>query len=48
MQLHPILQLKYKLDPRIPRFYKFLAVYTRLMIILGVSFFALRKYRNLD
>ncbi len=48
MKLHPLLQLKYKLDPQIPRFYKFLVIYTRLMIIMGVSFLYLRDHPNLE
>ena len=41
------MQLKYKMDPQIPRFYKFLMLYTRLVIIMGISFITLRHHEIL-
>lgn len=46
LYLHPLMQLKYKMDPQIPRFYKFLMLYTRLVIIMGISFITLRHHES--
>lgn len=48
MLLHPLFQLKYRLDPQLPRFYRFLILFTRVMIIFCICFFSLRKHPNLD
>lgn len=42
------MQLKYKMDPAIPRFYKFLMLYTRIIIIMGICFVALRDYDSFE
>ncbi|CDW84325.1 rej domain containing protein [Stylonychia lemnae] len=46
MQIHPLFQIKYSFDPQLPRFYKFMFLYTRIMIILGVSFYFTRNYND--
>jgi hypothetical protein len=46
MLLHPIFSLKYKLDPHLSRFYRFLLLFTRLNINLGLSFLILRNLPN--
>lgn len=48
MQLHPLFSFKYKLDIQIPRIYKFIVLYTRLMIIMGGTFLFLRNSSILD
>mmetsp|Transcript_23891 Transcript_23891/g.18241 ORF Transcript_23891/g.18241 Transcript_23891/m.18241 type:complete len:112 (+) Transcript_23891:1210-1545(+) len=41
-QLHPIFSLNYKHDLQVSRFMRFLVLYTRLMLIMGLSFLILR------
>lgn len=41
--LHPLFSLKYRLDPALPRVYKFLILFTRIMIMFGLSFYFLRN-----
>lgn len=48
MLLHPVFQLKYRMDPETPRFARFLMLYTRIMILFGISFFALKDVKNLE
>lgn len=42
MLLHPLFQLKYRMDPHISRFYRFLFLYTRLSIAFAITFFVMR------
>lgn len=46
MLIHPLFQLKYRLDPHIPRFYRFLVLFTRTNICFGLAFFLLREIPN--
>eukprot|EP00347_Sterkiella_histriomuscorum_P001938 403370091 len=48
IKLHPLSQLKYNFDPEMPRFYKFLYLYTRAMILLAISFFFISEYKDID
>jgi hypothetical protein len=46
MLLHPILQIKYRLDPHIPRFYRFMLLFTRVNLLFCLSFFLLKDLPN--
>ena len=46
MLLHPIFQLKYRMDPHVPRFYRFLVLFTRVNVTFGLAFFLLRNYSD--
>ena len=46
--LHPLFQLKYRMDPQMPRYYRFLLLWTRIVLLLALSFFLLRDYKNFD
>ena len=48
MMLHPLFELKYRFDPTLPRVYKFMAIYTRIIIIFGLSFYFLRNFKNFE
>eukprot|EP00347_Sterkiella_histriomuscorum_P005949 403354642 len=48
MLLHPIFQLKYRLDPEHPRFYRFLLLFSRLMILFAICFYILKDVQNFD
>ena len=48
MLLHPLFQLKYRLDPEHPRFYRFLLLFTRLMILFAICFFILKDVDNFE
>ncbi|CDW76030.1 UNKNOWN [Stylonychia lemnae] len=48
MLLHPVFQLKYRLDPETPRFYRFLLLFTRIMILFALSFFILKDVKNFN
>lgn len=46
MLLHPLFQLKYRMDPEMPRFYRFLMLYSRLSLVFGLSFWLMRDISN--
>lgn len=46
MLLHPLFQLKYRMDPEVPRFYRFLMLYSRLSLVFGLSFWLMRDIDN--
>ena len=46
MLLHPLFQLRNRFDPEIPRYYRFMVLYTRLMFVMAVSFYFLRDYQD--
>lgn len=46
MLLHPIFQLKYRMDPHIPRFYRFLVLFSRINISFALAFFLLKDLPN--
>ena len=46
--LHPLFSLKYRMDPTLPRIYKFLFLYLRIVIIFGLCFYFLRDYDNIE
>ena len=48
MMMHPVFSLAYKLDPQIPRFYKFLVLFTRIIILMGIYFFTLRNHADFE
>ena len=41
LHIHPLLQLRYKLDPQISKLSKFLLIYTRIVIGMCITFMAL-------
>ena len=45
--LHPLFQLRNYFDAELPRYYKFMLLYTRVMIILGASFYFLRSEEDI-
>lgn len=42
MLIHPVFQLKFNMDPQVPRFYRFLLTFTRVNVGFGITFFAMR------
>ena len=48
MLVHPLFSLRYRMDPHIPRFHRFLFLFTRINILFAVSFFLLRELPNPD
>lgn len=48
MLVHPLFAIKYKMDPHIPRFYRFLNLFTRINIAFLLTFFVQRNYQNPD
>jgi hypothetical protein len=48
MLLHPLFQLRYRMDPQLSRFYRFLLLYCRIVLLFGISFFTLRGYKNFN
>ncbi len=48
MLLHPLFSLKYRMDPEVPRFYRFLMLYSRLMLLFGLTFWLYRDVPNFE
>lgn len=48
MLLHPLFSLKYRMDPEVPRFYRFLMLYSRLMLLFGLTFWLYRDVANFE
>jgi hypothetical protein len=43
MLLHPLFQLKYRMDPHVSRYYRFLYLFTRLSCSYALTFFLMRR-----
>ena len=46
--IHPVLALKYKFDPSIPKVYKFSFLFSQLTILLALCFFNFHEEPNLE
>ena len=47
LHIHPLLQLRYKLDPQVSKLSKFLLIYTRMVISMCISFLCLFMYTDI-
>jgi hypothetical protein len=48
LHIHPLLQLKYKLDPQVAKLSKFLLIFARVVISMCICFMSLYMLKSLD